>query len=238
MEIVKRYFWYVVAIGILLLCVNNCINSAANKLEGENNILEKHYHRKLEDLNKIKRESDKIVDSLETDNKKKNEALLISKRENKSLVEKIFVLNVSRQKELKKIKNFTYQQSAQFLADNYKAPRSVSFNEKGITVTDSLPNLIVRDIAENYYLSQELDLTKGVVFNLEKQTELLGGVIKNKDLEIKSIVEVSKVKDSVISASQDLIGGQKKEIKKLKTARWIERGLIGAGIIGGIILIK
>ena len=238
MEIVKKYFWYVVAIGVLLLCVNTCTNSAANKLEGENNILEKQYHRKLEDLNKIKRESDKTVDSIETDNKKKNEALLISKRENKSLVEKISVLNISRQKELKQIKNFSYQESAEYIAKTYKAPQSVSFNDKGITVIDSLPNLIVRDIADNYYLSQELNLTKGVVFNLEKQTELLVGVIKNKDLEIKSVVEVSNSKDTAISTSQDLIGGQKKEIKKLKTARWIERSLIGIGIIGGLILIN
>lgn len=238
-EIIKRWFWYVVGIGILLLLATTCTNSLADRYFGKGDVLQEQYHKKIETLNQEAKKSKKIIDSLHEDNNQKDMQIgglneLTNDQDNK-----IKELTRKHQDGVKIAKKYTYKESAEYISKTYNAPQSVTYDNKGITLGDSIPQKVVVTHLERNYFKSKLKITELKLDYKGKEVSFLEGKVKNKDLEIQTISTLSSRKDDALDASADLIQNQEKQIKKIKTARTLERIAIGVGVVaGGILLIK
>lgn len=237
MEVVRKYIGYIIAAGLLLLLANNCVNKMADNYFGEGNVIEKQLHNKIEIMNAEKRKSDKLRDSLEKENKKKDSEIATLKTENNRIDSERNKLNNKTEKEIAKSKSFTYKESAQFIFKTYNMPNSVSYSDKGVFVSDSVPNKVVETIIERDAFKEDNSLLEQKVKNTEKQVSVLEEKVSNKDLEIKSLSDLGQKKDEVILSEQELNDNLKKQNKKLKTSRTLERILTFVGIVTGVILI-
>ncbi len=239
METVKRWFWYVVTIGVLLAWAVSCTNSLADRYFGRGEVLTEQYHKKIELLNQEAKKSQKIIDSLHEDNNQKDMQIgglneLTNDQDNK-----IKELTRKHQDGVKIAKKYTYKESAEYISKNYNAPQSVTYDNKGITLGDSIPQKVVVTHLERNYFKRKLEITELKLDYKGKQVNFLEGKVKNKDLEIQTISTLSAHKDDALNASADLIQNQEQQIKKIKTSRTLERVLIGVGVVaGGILLIK
>lgn len=238
LEKAKQHFWYIVGFAMLLLITGTCINSAANKISGEVNILENQFERKVESLDNAKVLSIKVIDSLHKVNKGLQAANVELKKENIILGGKIADARAANKAKDEKIKKFTYKQSAEFLAKNYDMPKSVSYTDKGVTVSDSLPNKIIEDIEEKKTLEWVVGYTENKVENLETENANLEHEIDNKDLEITSLNEINTIQGETLDLAKELNDKHNKENKKLKTGRVIDKVLIGAAFVIGILIAK
>lgn len=238
MESIKKYLWYIVAIGILLTVATTCINSAADKVAGEREVYEKQLERKMDAL-KIERErSNKLVDSLHQEGKKKDLAILQLRKSKDSLSSKLVEVRKQKDKEITKVKNFTYKESAEFIGTALHEPESASFDDKGVKLEGGLPNKVAETIVENDFLEKEVILTEQKLDNTEKQVSILEDKVKDKDKELESINSLSQKKDEALEASKAVNDSFKKENKKLKLGRVVDKVLIVAAFIGGILIAK
>ncbi len=237
-EKAKTWFWYLGGVVILLLLAGNCTNSLADRYFGEGDVLQKQYHAKIEALNQEKIKSQKIIDSLKEDNNQKDMQIGGLQELNNDNDKKIALLSQKAQDGVKVAKTYTYKQSAEFISKAYNAPKSVSYTNQGITLVDSIPNRVVETIIDRDFFKKKLELTEENLNYTGKQVILLEDKVKNKDLEIKTISDLSLRKDDALEASKDLNEATKKENKKLKTSRWIDRALIVGAFVGGILLTK
>ena len=237
-ETVKRWFWYVVGIGILLAWAVSCTNSLADRYFGKGEVLTEQYHKKIELLNQEAKKSQKIIDSLHEDNNQKDMQIGGLNELTNDLNNKITELTKKHQDGVKIAKKYTYKESAEYISKTYNAPKSVTYDNKGITLGDSIPQKVVVTHFERNYFKSKLELTELKLDYKGKEVNFLEGKVKNKDLEIKAISTLSSHKDDALDASADLIQNQDKQIKKIKTSRTIERIAIGVGIVGGILLIN
>src|SRR6478609_348664 len=89
MEDLKRWIWYIIAAGVLIASAVTCTNSVVDGYIGKNNVFEKQLHRKMELLNQEKVKSEKLRDSLQGDNKKKDSIICTLKIKNVVLDQKL-----------------------------------------------------------------------------------------------------------------------------------------------------
>ncbi len=239
MEIIKKYLGYIIAAGLLLMLLHTCSNAAVNNIAGQVSILDRQYQTKAKELNKDKVISAKLVDSLHKANNEKDMQIGGLQELNNDLDKKILDLSKKNISQVAKVKNYTKQEDVKFISAYYDAPNSVFSTDKGITLQDSLPTKVVETIVEKEFLDDKLKLTESKLSNTEKELNLTNDKVINKDKEIKSLVDLSDKKDSVIAASSDLNVTYKKENKRLRTNRTIERIAVGAAaVITGVLLIK
>lgn len=239
MEIVKRWFWYVVAIGVLLLFAIDCTNSLADRYFGKGEVLTEQYHKQIELLNQEKKKSQNIIDSLHEDNHQKDMQIGGLEHLAHDLNVKITELSKKHQDVVKIVKKYTYKESAEHISKAYNAPQSVTYDNKGITLVDSIPQKVVVTHVERDFFKKRLELTELKLDYKGKEVSLLEEKIKNKDIEIKTVSSLSSQKDETIESANNLVKNQEKQLKKIKTARTFERLFVGVGIIaGGLILLK
>ncbi len=237
-EVIKKWSAYIVAVVLMLLLASTCINKAGETIAGEKNIYDKQLKRRVEILVTAKNKSDKTIDSLYYESAKKDKELARVRQEKIKVDSKISKLEKERQAYLMKVSGNTYKQTAEFIAKTYKAPKSVSYTNTGVTLSDSVPNKVAATIIEKSFLEGKLNLTEQKVTDTEKEVTVLESKVKNKDKEIESINAISKEKDLTLEASKNLNEATKKENKNLKRGRFVNRILIVAAFIGGILIAK
>jgi len=239
METIKRWVWYVVGVGILVLLATTCTNSLADRYFGKGEALQSEYHKKIELLNQEKVKSQKVIDSLHEDNNQKDMQIGGLEHLAHDLNVNIIELTRKHQDGVKIAKKYTYKESAEYISKTYNAPQSVTYDNKGITLGDSIPQKVVVTHLERNYFKNKLEITELKLDYKGKEVSFLEGKVKNKDLEIQTISTLSLRKDDALDASADLIQNQEKQLKKIKISRTLERVLIGVGVVaGGILLIK
>jgi len=238
MEIIKKWLPYIICIGLLVALATTCINSGAGMMDGETAILENQYHRKIEELNKQKVLSERIVDSLHENNNQKDMQIGGLKELNNDLDKKILELSKKQQDGVKVVKKYTYKESAEYISKTYNAEKSVSYDNQSVNLAGDIPQRVVETIMEKDFLSGKLNLTESKLCNTELQLTVTEEKVVNKDKEIKSIVELSQKKDTVIEASKEVIEKQGQNLKKIKRNRFIEHVAIGVTVITGLLLLN
>lgn len=235
-EIIKKWTGYIVAVVLLLILASTCINTAGDSIAGEQNIYDKQLKNRVEILVTAKNKTDKVVDSLEHENQKKDKELAKLKKEKTTTNKKIADLEKDKQNTLIKVASNTYKQSAEFIGKTYDDKKAVTYTDKGVDLTGTVPNKVVATIVEKEFLEKKLVLTEKNVSDTEKEVAALEGKVKNKDTEIESLNTLSKEKDLTLEASKNFNEATKKENKNLKTGRFINRILIVAAFVGGILI--
>ena len=179
----------------------------------------------------------KVVDSLHADNNQKDMQIGGLNELNNDLNKKIAELTKKEQDGVKIAKKYTYKESAEYISKAYNAPQSVTYDNKGITLGDSIPQKVVVTYMERDFFKNKLDIVELKLSYKGKEVTLLENKVKNKDLEIQTISTLSSKKNDALDASADLIKNQEQQIKSIKTARTIERIFVGIGIVAGSILL-
>lgn len=238
METVKKYVDYIIAIGILLLLATTCTNSLADRYFGKGDVLQEQYHKKIELLNQERIKSKKIIDSLHEENNQKDMQIGGLQELNHDLDLKIEAATKQKDGVLVKVRKYTYKQSAEYISNAYNAPKAVTYTDKGVMLGDSIPNKVVETIVQKEFFKKKLALTEVKLDFTGRQVNLLEDKVKNKDLEIKTISDLSLRKDDALEASAELNATTKKENKVLRQGRWIDRALIVVAFVGGILIAK
>lgn len=237
-EVLKRWGMYIAAAILLLVLAGTCVNSAGKTIAGEQNVYDKQLKNRVEILVIAKNKTDKVVDSLKYENQKKDKEIANLKKEKAITNKKIADLEKDKQNTLVKVASNTYKQSAEFIGKTYNDKKAVTYTDKGVDLTGTVPNKVVATIVEKEFLEKKLVLTEKNVSDTEKEVAALEGKVKNKDTEIESLNTLSKEKDLTLEASKNLSEATKKENKNLKTGRFINRILIVAAFVGGILVAK
>lgn len=235
-ERVKKYLGYIVAVVALLIMTYTCVNNSALKADGESNVYEKLLERRVKSLKTKEAEYKKFSDSLAKDNKKKDSAI-VALREKNNAIALVLADNERKKKaDLKKVKTFTYKQSAEYIAKTYNAPKSVIYTNTGVVLNDSIPNRVVETIVEKASLETKVVLTESKLANVTQENKELEGKVENKDKDLIAALEVGKEKDEALFLSTELNKSMKKENRRLKTIKFIDKILILSAFVGGVLI--
>ena len=234
--LIKKYWLYVVGVLLILLLAFNCVNNSISELTGEGNVYEKQLERRVKALKIKEVEYIKLSDSLSKDNKAKDSAISVLKKKNSAISTKLAENESKNKAEIKKVKSFTYKQSSEAIAKAYNAPKSVSYTNTGVVLNDSIPNKVVETIVEKEHLETKVVLTEAKLSNVIQESTVLEEKVKNKDLQISEAAELGAEKDEALKLSEDFNKSMKKENRRLKTGRFIDKLLIVSAFVGGILI--
>jgi hypothetical protein len=232
-EIFKKYLGYIVAVVALVAMMYTCSNNSILRKEGENNVYEKQLERKVKSLQVNTAQYKKFSDSLSKDNRTKDAAIAELKKKNSIISGRLAQNEFNRKAELKKVKSFSYKESAEYIAKTYESPKSVSYTDTGVILNDSIPNKVVSTIVEKAALDTKVILVESKLSNVVKENKELEGKVDNKNQELAAALSINAQKDEALLLSQEYSKNLNKENKKLKTNRFLGKVLIVAAFIGG-----
>jgi uncharacterized protein (DUF3084 family) len=237
-ENIKKYAYYIIGVIVLLLLTANCVNNTISKLNGTISVYEKQLENRTKNLKELKEKAKKSADSLHSDNKKKDIKITELKNDNLAISYELAKLQKDKQDALNKAKDFTYQQSAEYIAKTYNAPKSVSYTNTGVTLGDKVPNKVVETIIEKASLEKKVELTECELENTKQVVSTLEGKVENKDTEIAKNAVVAKEAEKTLKDALDLNQTKDKQISKLKKGSFITK-LIAVGAFAlGILIAK
>ena len=197
----------------------------------------KELNKVLDGVKVIQKRHKILVDSLKTDNIKKDK-LITELRTNTTILETTIINNKKALKEKKKvITKYSIQQSAQYIADRYKT-KSATAENNSVVLRDSVPNQIISELEEKDALEQDTYDYLKIIDNKNGEIKLGEGKLLNKDLELASKNIEAEALQTGLNKSLDLNIKTEAALKKAKngnTWKWVG---IGAAAVGGFFIGK
>ena len=197
----------------------------------------KELNKVLDGVKVIQKRHKILVDSLKTDNLKKDK-LITELRTNTTILETTIINNKKALKEKQKvIIKYSIQQSAQYIADRYKT-KSVTTENNSVVLRDSVPNQIISELEEKDALEQDTYDYLKIIDNKNGEIKLGEGKLLNKDLELASKNIEAEVLQTGLNKSLDLNIKTEAALKRSKngnTWKWVG---IGAAAVGGFFIGK
>ena len=230
MTILKKYYreLFIVGLVIALLFMSRC---EPDDIKAD----KKELNKVLDGVKVIQKRNKFLVDSLNTDNAKKDK-LITELRTNTTILETTILNNKKALKEKQKaITKYSIQQSAQYIADRYKTT-SVSAENNSVILKDSVPNQIISELEEKDALEQDTyDYLKSID-NKNGEIKAGEGKLLNKDLELASKNIEAEALQTGLTKSLDLNIKTEAELKRAKngnTWKWVG---MGAAAVGGFFI--
>ena len=227
MEKIKMYWKEIsfVVIVIILLSINSCSNNRQNQLEGEKKVLKEQLQQQKDGLKVFRKEQKILFDSLSAENTKKDKRITELNNSNNNLYTELSKSAEKLKKQKKDIASYTYKQSAEALNERYNT-KSVLATSTSVNLQDSIPNLVIEELAEKDAQEYDLNTYRGLIKNKDEEIKLTQEKVLNKDLEIASKqIETEKL-DIALKLSEDINKKSEKQIKALKTKNFIMTYLV------------
>ena len=230
MTILKKYYreLFIVGLVIALLFMSRC---EPDDIKAD----KKELNKVLDGVKVIQKRNKFLVDSLKTDNAKKDK-LITELRTNTTILETTILNNKKALKEKQKaITKYSIQQSAQYIADRYKTT-SVSAENNSVILKDSVPNQIISELEEKDALEQDTYDYLKIIDNKNGEIKAGEGKLLNKDLELASKNIEAEALQTGLTKSLDLNIKTEAELKRAKngnTWKWVG---MGAAAVGGFFI--
>jgi len=236
-ELIGRYKYLLAGITTLLIffSVRSCVNKQSAMLAG---IIsnQKEQIAKLEDGVKVS-ENDRlrIKDSARLEDIKAQKYIASLQDRIKNSENKVNSLETDAKKAKEKVKNLSYSESAKEFNEIYKTNNAEALTT-GVNLKNNLPNLVLETVVGANYAQ---DIIK------EKNTQLFAkdSIILNKDSQLKNSSLVLQATEKSLKDNQELNKLQKefsknleKENKKLKQKNTLNKILVPAAAVLGIII--
>lgn len=239
MEKIKQY-WKQISMALVfiaLLTVNTCSHNAQIKAEGEKIQLKKELKEIKTQIADAEKATKALVDSLSTEDDKKDKRIIELKKSNKDLL----ASQISREKELKKekekIAKYSYTQSAQVLNTRYKTD-AVKATETSVNLGEDIPNRVLSDLAEKEVCEKDSADKDKTIENKDEQIKLEQEKTLNANLRTASVqVEKELLKDGLQTA-EEINKKSEKQIKSLKTKNFINKIFVIGAFVGGMLITK
>lgn len=227
MEQIKKY-WREIAIALLiigLLCMSQC---EPDDIKAD----KKELNKVLDGVKVIKAKHKKLVDSLKQEDAKKDAKIAELETDN-TRQETIIAENKKQLKnKQKEITRYTYQQSAQYLAERYNT-KAVSAEGNSVVLRDSIPNKVISELAEKDVLVADVKNYNKIIDNKSTQIKLGEEKLLNKSLELASKDLEAKELEKGLNLSLDLTKKTEKENKRLRRNNTLKTfAIIGASVTG------
>ena len=222
----------IVALVIALLSVGYCTQKD-NNLKVDKKELEKA----LDGVKVIQKRHKVLVDSLKKDDIIKDKIIAALKEEVDVLQTGLTVKDAVLTQKKKEISKFTIKQSATFLADRYNT-RAVSVVDNSVQMMDSIPTLVISELAEKDVLLEKETSYKKIVVLQQDQINIVNGKLLNKNLELASKeLEAGSLQTS-LNKSLDLNLKTENSLKKANRASTLKTFVIIGAAVGGFFIGK
>lgn len=227
MEQIKKYWREITIIALVigLLFMSKC---EPDDIKAD----KKELNKVLDGVKVIQAKHKKLVDSLKQEDAKKDAKIAELKTDN-TRQEIIIAENKKQLKnKQKEITKYTYQQSAQYLAERYNT-KTVFAEGSSVVLKDSVPNKVISELAEKDVLVEDVKNYNKIIDNKSTQIRLGEEKLLNKSLELASKNLEAKELERGLNLSLDLTKKIDKENKKLKRSNVLKTFvIIGAGTLG------
>jgi uncharacterized coiled-coil protein SlyX len=192
----------------------------------------KELNKVLDGVKVIQAKHKKLVDSLKQEDAKKDAKIAELETDN-TRQETIIAENKKQLKnKQKEIAKYTYQQSAQYLAERYNT-KAVSAEGSSVVLKDSIPNKVISELVEKDVLVTDVKNYNKIIDNKSSQIKLGEEKLLNKSLELASKDLETKELEKGLNLSLDLNKKTEKENKKLKRNNTLKTfAIIGASVAG------
>jgi hypothetical protein len=233
-QIKKGYFlqyWREIAIALLIIGLLSMSRCEPDDIKAD----KKELNKVLDGVKVIKAKHKKLVDSLKQEDAKKDAKIAELKTDN-TRQETIIAENKKQLKnKQREITRYTYQQSAQYLAERYNT-KAVSAEGNSVVLKGSVPNKIISELAEKDVLIADVKNYNKIIDNKSTQIKLGEEKLLNKSLELASKDLEAKELERGLNLSLDLTKKIEKDNRKLKRNNTLKTfTIIGAFIGGGYI---
>jgi uncharacterized coiled-coil protein SlyX len=230
-QIKKGYFlqyWREIAIVALIIGLLFMSRCEPDDIKAD----KKELNKVLDGVKVIKANHKKLVDSLKLEDAKKDAKIAELETDN-TRQETIIAENKKQLKnKQKEIAKYTYQQSAQYLAERYNI-KAVSAEGSSVVLRDSIPNKVISELVEKDVLLEDVKNYNKIIDNKSTQIKLGEEKLLNKSLELASKDLEAKELEKGLNLALDLKNKIDKENKKLKRNGTIKTlAIIGAGVGG------
>lgn len=227
MEQIKKY-WREIAIVALVIGLLFMSRCEPDDIKSD----KKELNKVLDGVKVIQAKHKKLVDSLKQEDAKKDAKITELKTDN-TRQETIIAENKKQLKEKQKeITKYTYQQSAQYLAERYNT-KAVSAEGSSVVLRDSVPNKVISELAEKDVLVTDVKNYNKIIDNKSTQIKLGEEKLLNKNLELASKDLEAKELEKGLNLSLDLNKKTEKENKRLRRNNTLKTfTIIGSGVVG------
>ena len=225
MKTIKKY-WREIAIVALIIGLLFMSQCEPDDIKAD----KKELNKVLDGVKVIQAKHKKLVDSLKQEDTKKDAKIAELEIDNMRQ-ETIIAENKKQLKnKQKEITKYTYQQSAQYLAERYNA-KAVSAEGNSVVLRDSVPNQIISELAEKDVLVEDVKNYNKIIDNKSTQIKLGEEKLLNKSLELASKDLEAKELEKGLNLSLDLTKKTEKENKKLRRNNTLKTfAIIGVGV--------
>lgn len=228
----KKY-WKELCIVIMILALI-LVSNYSCKLQGERNILKDQLKDEVSKVKVFKQKQKVLFDSLFAENLKKDTRISKLQKSNEE-IDKNLQNSVKKLAEKKKeIANYTYIQSAETLKERYNT-KSVVATNNSVNLLDSIPNLVIEDLAEMDKLNLDVEDYKTKVANKDEEIKLSNEKLLNKDIEIASKQIETDILNKSLDISTKLNKKTQNQLRTQKVLKWVYAG-IGATL--GILIAR
>ena len=197
----------------------------------------KELNKVLDGVKVIQAKHKKLVDSLRQEDTKKDAKIAELKTDNTRLETTIEENKKQLKNKQKEITKYTYQQSAQYLAERYNT-KAVSAEGSSVILRDSIPNMVISELAEKDVLVADVKNYNKIIDNKSAQIKLGEEKLLNKNLELASKDLEAKELEKGLNLSLDLTKKTEKENKKLKRNNTLKTFAIIGASVGGFFIGK
>ena len=225
MNQIKKY-WREIAIVALVIGLLFMSRCEPDDIKAD----KKELKKVLDGVKVIKANHKKLVDSLKQEDAKKDVKIAELEIDN-TRQETIIAENKKQLKnKQREITKYTYQQSAQYLAERYNT-KAVSAEGSSVVLRDSVPNKVISELVEKDVLVADVKNYNKIIDNKSTQIKLGEEKLLNKSLELASKDLEAKELEKGLNLSLDLTKKTEKENKKLRRNNTLKTfAIIGVGV--------
>lgn len=224
MEIIKKYWYYVVIIGFVISTTYTCTNNKEHELRGEVEQLNKQLEKSTKGLEQFRVRQKTLFDSISSAEKIKNQKIAELKNSNSSLEKKLQISQEKLKQRKESFRNKTYQQLLEVFKE--MGYTSVTANSNGINLEKDTPMEVLDDLAEGENCAQDLKIKDSIIKNKDSEISLVNEKVLNRDIQLASKqIEVGKLDES-LQISREINKKQEKENKQLRKKNFITTYLV------------
>lgn len=219
MEIIKKYWYYVVIVGFVVSTIYTCTSNKEYELRGEVKQLSEQLEKSTKGLEQFRVRQKTLFDSISSAEKIKNQKITELKNSNNSLEKQLQISKEKLKQRKESFRNKTYQQLSEVFKE--MGYTSVTANDNGVNLEKDTPMEVLDDLAEGENCAQDLKIKDSIIKNKDSEISLVNEKVLNRDIQLASKqIEVGKLDES-LQISREINKKQEKENKQLRKKNFI-----------------
>lgn len=237
MEVIKKYWYYVVIVGFIISTIYTCTNNKEYELRGQVKELNKQLEKSTKGLQEFRVKQKNLFDSISVAEKIKNSRLSELKKSNDDLNKQLDSSRKKLEQTKQAFRNKTYEELAKvFKESGYK---NITSTNNSVNLEKDTPVNVLEDLVEGKNCSEDLLIKDSIIENKNEEIKIVNEKLVNRDIQIESKNQEALKLDESLQISREINKKQEKENRQLRKKNFLTKYVITPlAVLATILIIK